>query len=77
MRAVIPNVTQFALMIPYSPLIQTQICKLLLRTQPLFRFAPPKRVGRAAKVCVFAFEMIRLHRVLSVQIAINNKEPSF
>ena len=34
-------------------------------------------VGRAAKVCAFLFEILRLHSVLSVQIAGFYKEPSF
>ena len=37
--------------------------KTLLRTQHV------KRVGRAARVCTFLFEILRVNRVLSVQIA--------
>ena len=54
--------------------------KPLLRTQPAFRtlaLPPFSRVGRAAKVCAFLFETLRLHSVLSVQIAGFYKEPSF
>ena len=72
---------QFALIKPYSPLIfQIKMYKPLLRTQPAFRTltrTPFSRVGRAAKVCTFLFEILRLHSVLSVQIAGFYKEPSF
>ena len=73
MRAVVPSVLQFALIKHYEVLIfQLKMRKPLRRAQPAFRtlaLPPFSRVGCAAKVCAFLFEILRLHSVASVQIA--------
>ena len=53
-------------------MLQIKMHKPLRRTQPAFRalvLPPFLRVGCAARVCAFLFEILRVNRVLSVQIA--------
>ena len=79
--AVVPSVLQCSLLKPYLPLIfQIKMRKPLLRTQPAFctlALPPFSRVGRAAKVCAFLFEILRVCSVLSMQIAGFYKQLSF
>ena len=73
MCTVVPSVPPFALIKPYSPLIfQIKMYKPLRRAQPAKKEvaqAYGTRVGCAARVCTFLFEILRVNRVLSVQIA--------
>ena len=50
---------------------------LMLRNQPASRRAPISRVGCAAWVWSFEFKILRLHRVLSIQISVIYVEPSY
>ena len=49
----------------------------MMRTQPTSHYAPFSRVGRATHAYSFEFKTLRLHRGLSLKIAINYIEPSY
>ena len=63
------RLTQFALMKPYEVLMF-----LIQTNMPMLRNL---RVGCAAWACSFELKTLRLHRVLSVQIAVIYIEPSY
>ena len=47
------------------------------RTQPASLYAPFSQVGYATSAFSFEFIMLRLHSVLSIQISVIYKEPSY